>query len=143
VNTSANWEPQRRARRRALQALYQWQISQQAVSDIIRQFHETQDFGHVDKELFEQLVREVSEGAGELESWLQPSMDRPFSQCDVMERVILLIGAWHLLKRPDVPYQVTINESIDLANRFGSGQSPSYVNGVLDRARRSLDTDQG
>jgi N utilization substance protein B len=61
-------------------------------------------------------------------------MDRPLQQCDVMERVILLLGAWQLINDPSLPYQVILEESVDLAKRFGSPQSRIYVNAVLDHA---------
>ena len=59
-------------------------------------------------------------------------MDR----CDVMERVVLLLGAWQLLNQPELPTAVVLEESVDLAARFGSDQSPGFVNGVLDSAAR-------
>ena len=63
-------------------------------------------------------------------------MDRPLEKCDVMERVILLLGAWQLSNDPSMPYQVVIEESVELAKRFGSPQSRAYVNAVLDHAAR-------
>lgn len=140
MSSNGRWEPRRRARRRALQALYQWQIAGQEAGEIIRQFHETQDFGNVDAALFETLVRGVTQEHAKLRERLQEILDRPFHQCDVMERVVLLLGAWQLLHDPDLPVQVVIDESVELAKRFGSSQSPKYVNGVLDRAARTWRT---
>jgi len=136
MGSSGRWEPRRRARRRALQALYQWQMTGQEAGDIIQQFRETQDFGNVDAELFEALVRGVTQAHVELEERLRDVLDRPLHQCDVMERVVLLLGAWQLLHDSSLPMQVVIDESVELARRFGSEQSPKYVNGVLDRAAR-------
>lgn len=133
----SHWEPRRRARRRALQALYQWQMTGQEAGEIIAQFRATQDFANVDTELFEALVQGVITACPELGERLQAVLDRPLDQCDVMERVLLLLGAWQLLHDSELPMEVVIDESVDLAKRFGSEQSPKYVNGVLDRAARA------
>jgi transcription antitermination factor NusB len=51
----------------------------------------------------------------------------------LIDRNLLRIGAWELLHAPDVPAEVVINEAVDLAKRYGSGQSGAFVNGILDR----------
>lgn len=132
-----NWEPRRRARRRALQALYQHEIGGDDVDGIIIQFMDTQDFEGVDLPYFKELVHGVDEQGEALREALQPVMDRPFSQVDVIERVLLLLGAWQFRNEPGTPFQVVLEESVDLSNRFGSAQTHSYVNAVLDRAARA------
>lgn len=130
--------PRSRARRRALQAVYQWQMTGQDATDILKQFREAQDFSQVDVEFFEQLLRGVASGVDELDAVLQPCLDRPMAEVDVMERVVLRLGAWELLHCPEVPYRVVLDEAVDLAHRFGSEQGHSYVNAVLDKAARKL-----
>lgn len=131
------YEPRRRARRRALQAIYQWQMTGQDVNDILRQFLEIQNMNGVDKEHFEKLLRGVERLQEELDSELQPFLDRPARQLDQMERVVLRIGAFELLHCPELPFKVVIGECVDLADRFGSEQGHAYVNAVLDKAARS------
>ena len=128
--------PRKRARRRALQAIYQWQITHQDANEILRQFREMQDLSQVDEEYFERLLRCVINQNERLNDALQPFLDRPLDQLDVMERVVLMIGAWELLDCPELPYRVVLDESVDLARRFGSEQGHSYVNAVLDQAAR-------
>lgn len=53
-----------------------------------------------------------------------------------VDRNVLRIGAFELLFAPDVPASAVIDEAIELARRFGSKDSPSFVNGVLDRIAR-------
>ena len=128
--------PRKRARRRALQAIYQWHITHQDASEILRQFREMQDLSQVDEVYFERLMRCVIEQNERLNDALEPFLDRPLDQVDVMERVVLMIGAWELLDCPELPYRVVLDESVDLARRFGSEQGHSYVNAVLDQAAR-------
>lgn len=137
VSERPNWEPRRRARRRALQALYQHEISGDPVDDIIIQFLEVQDFNGVDSEYFKRLVHGVDEEGPALREALQPLLDRPFGQLDTMERILVLMGAWHFRHDLEVPFPVVVDEAVDLANRFGSAQTHSYVNAVLDRAARA------
>jgi len=52
---------------------------------------------------------------------------------------ILRIGTYELLYRPDIPGRVTINEAIEIAKRYGTKESPSFVNGLLDKIARNCD----
>jgi len=137
-----SFEPRSRARRRALQAIYQWQITGQEANEILAQFRAVQDMAGVDIEHFEALVRGVSSGQEGLDDKLQPFLDRPFSQVDLMEQVVLRIGAFELLNCPDQPFRVVVDECVDLAHRFGSEQGHTYVNAVLDKAARSWRPDE-
>jgi N utilization substance protein B len=128
--------PRKRARRRALQAIYQWQITHQDAGEILRQFREVQDLSQVDEAYFEQLLLCVIKEQDRLDKALEPFLDRPMAQVDVMERVVLMIGAWELLDCPEMPYRVVLDESVDLARRFGSEQGHSYINAVLDKLAR-------
>jgi len=129
-------ERRRRARRRALQALYQWQITRQPAGEILQQFRQAQDLSQIDQEFFEDLLHGVISEQEDLDRSLQPYLDRPMEQVDIMEQAVLRLGAWELLHCPEVPFRVVLNESIDLAHRFGAEQGHAYVNGVLDKAAR-------
>lgn len=133
-----SFEPRRRARRRALQAIYQWQITGQDASEILLQFRAAQDMKGVDVGHFETLVRGVCTGKDELDVALQDCLDRPLDQVDVMEKVVLRMGAYELLHCPEQPFRVVVDECVDLAHRFGSEQGHTYVNAVLDKAARKL-----
>lgn len=128
------FEPRKRARRRALQAIYQWQMTGQEAAEILDQFRIAQDLSKIDEEHFERLLYGVTTDKEALNDALQPFLDRPMEQVDVMERVVLRIGAWELLNCPELPFRVILDESVDLAKRFGSEQGHSYVNAVLDKA---------
>ncbi len=129
-------ERRQRARRRALQALYQWQITRQQAGEILRQFQQAQDLSQIDEVFFENLLRGVIGEQPDLDSSLQPFLDRPMAQVDIMEQAVLRLGAWELLHCPEVPFRVVLNEAIDLAHRFGAEQGHAFINGVLDKAAR-------
>jgi len=127
------FEPRRRARRRALQALYQWQLNDDSAAAIIGQFLEEQNFEGVDREYFEALVGEVVARRDELDEAVAPYVKRVDASLDQMERVILRLGANELLHHPETPYRVVIDEALELSHRFGAEQAHTFVNGVLDR----------
>ena len=131
-----------RARQRAVQAIYQWQMTGQGLSDIKRQFMEDQQMDSIDLEYFEELLRKVPANLDVLDSALLPLLDRSLAELDPIERAILRIGAYELHFRPDVPYRVVIYESVALARKYGAESSHKYINGVLDglaRETRSLE----
>ncbi len=123
-----------RARRRALQAVYQWQMTGLETKKIISQFNAEQNMSNTDQELFAFLLRTVVNEHAELDEKLQPFLDRPIEQLDETERAILRISVVELLYSIEVPVKVVLNEAIDLAHRFGAEQSHTYINGVLDKA---------
>ena len=123
-----------RARRRALQAVYAWQLSGAKVNDVIAQFAHEQAKEPADLEYFEDLVRGVDGHVKDLDLALAPFLDREVEQVDPVERAALRIAAYELRLRPDVPYRVVINEAIETVKRFGAEHGHTYVNGVLDHA---------
>jgi transcription antitermination protein NusB len=58
-----------------------------------------------------------------------------------VDRNVIRLGAYELLHVADVPKRVTLNESVELAKRFGNEESPSFVNGVLDRIASEIKKD--
>jgi transcription antitermination protein NusB len=131
--STSPFEPRRRARRRALQALYQWQLNDDSALAIIEQFLEEQSFEGVDEGYFETLVREVVANREALDEALAPHVARVDASLDQMERVILRLGACELLHHAETPYRVIIDEAVELAHRFGAEQAHTFINGVLDR----------
>ena len=123
-----------RSRRRALQALYAWQLSDSPIERVLEQFQHEQDMEVADLEYFEALVRGVAANVVELDNALSRYVDREIAQVDPIERAVLRIAAFELRLRPDVPYRVVINEAIETTKRFGAEQGHTYVNGVLDKA---------
>ncbi len=123
-----------RARRRALQAVYAWQVSGGDANGVVAQFAHEQAHEVADLEYFDDLVRGVIGHVRELDAALADFIDRMVDEVDQIERAALRIAAYELLYRPDVPYRVVINEAIDTTKRFGSEHGHTYVNGVLDHA---------
>ncbi len=127
----------RKARRMAVQALYQWQIAGHPATEIITQFA-----GHasrkVDFAYFQELTEGVISQHSQLDNQLQPQLSRALSGVDPVERAILRLATYELSQRLEIPYRVIINESIELAKRYGAEQGHRFVNGVLDKTAQVL-----
>ena len=123
-----------RARRRAVQAIYAWQISGGNGQSLVAQFAHEQAREVADLAYFEALVHGVLDNRRDIDEALAPYLDRTIEEVDAIERAVLRLSAYELRFRADIPYRVVINEAIESAKRFGSEHGHTYVNGVLDRA---------
>jgi N utilization substance protein B len=126
------------ARRLALQALYQWQMTAQTSAELLNQYAQDEGYPEVDAEFFIELLRGVTAQADALDATLGARIDRPVGQLDPVEHAILLIGVYELTQRLDTPYRVVINEGVELAKKFGATDGHKFVNAVLDRVARDL-----
>ncbi|OGI44746.1 MAG: N utilization substance protein B [Candidatus Muproteobacteria bacterium RBG_16_64_11] len=123
-----------RARQAAVQALYQWQLTQQPPDQIESHFINDHELNGVDLDYFHHLVREVPLHLHELDDHLIPHLDRDIEEVDPVERAILRIGVFELEFHPEIPYKVVLNEAVELAKTFGAEHGHKYINAVLDKA---------
>jgi N utilization substance protein B len=121
-----------------MQALYQWQMTGQDIQDVVNQFLTTQDVSRADIEYFRELLSKIPGEVDQLDAALSPFMERSMDEVDPVERAILRLSAYELMRRPDIPYRVVINEAIELTKKFGADQAHRFVNGVLDKAVQDL-----
>ena len=122
-----------KARRAAVQALYQWQLTQEPLDDVEAHFGLEQEFAGIDMEYFHQLVSEIPLHRAELDQSLHPHADRTLDDIDPVERAILWLGAYELEFHPEIPYRVVLDEAVELAKTFGAEHGHRYVNAVLDK----------
>ena len=123
----------RRAREFALQGLYQWLIAGTEPTAIRAQLTEAGGFAKCDAKFFDGLWRGVTGEFDTLIAAFAPYLDRAPAELSPIEKGVLAIGAWELLRQPDIPYRVAINEAVELAKSYGGTDGYKYVNGVLDR----------
>lgn len=128
----------RRARQFAVQAIYQWQITQTGVTQIIEQFSVDQDMSKADVPYFKELLMGVVQRVASLDEKLSPYLSRKIEDVDMVDIAVLRLAMFELTYRTDVPPKVVLNEAIELAKDFATDESYKFVNGVLDKALRSL-----
>ena len=122
-----------RARRLALQGLYEWQMSDNTPAEIIARLKDTKEAQGMDAEYFQELMQQIPAQVDTLDTQLQVFMDRGLGESDWVERAALRLGAYELIARLDIPYRVAINEAVELAKRYGGEQGHKFVNGILDK----------
>ena len=121
------------ARKKVMQALYQWALSGNDLNDIEVQFHDEQDMSKVDQEYFHTLLHDIPAQVDQLDETYKSLVDLKGQELDPVERAILRLSAYELKNRLDIPYKVVINEAIQLAKTFGADQSHKFINGVVDK----------
>ena len=126
------------ARRAALQALYQWQMTRDNLAEIERQFLEEREMNKVDLAYFRELLHEIPAKLNAIDTLLSEFAERKLTEIDPVERAIVRISTYELLHRLDIPYRVVLNEGINLCKTFGATESHKYVNSLLDRLAHKI-----
>ena len=128
-----------RARRSAVQALYQWEMTQSSMEDVINEFRkERSELKKADVEYFCELLKGSASKLDELNEEITPFLDRPLKELDPVERAVLIVGSYELMFHPELPWRVVVNESVELAKMFGAEQSHKYVNSILDKIAHKI-----
>lgn len=122
----------RKARKLAVQALYQWFMSESELLEIETQFRVFNNMDKVDVDYFSRLLYGVPKHVKQLEASINPFLDREISGLNPIELTVLRIGSFELFYCPEIPYKVVLDESISLTKEFGSQDGYRYVNGVLN-----------
>ena len=136
------------ARLAAVQALYQIEMTGTTADQVIGEFvllrlKEDVDgvkLAEADRELMSELVRGITDRAGELDDMLAAVLDPdwPVERLETLLRALLRAGVYELSERRAVPVRVAISEYMAVADAFFSSREPALVNGVLDRVARAL-----
>jgi len=147
VNKKQQYISERRvARKLALIAIYQWQMTDNTYQEIYTGLQEDKDLSidmsKADMAFFQALVKCAMEKTTEIDEVLNPFLDRQAKHLDQIERAILRLSTCELMNHPEVPYKVIVNEAVNLTKKFGAEQAHKFVNGVLDKVGTALRTDE-
>ena len=125
--------PRHRARERALQILFQYDIHGKPgvwLDEFWKPLKESEET----KAFAEQLVQGVREHRQDLDALIgRYATNWKVSRMHVVDRNILRLGAYELLWLDAVPAKVTLNEAIELAKDFGDEEAAKFINGILDK----------
>ena len=128
------------AREYALQAMYQWQLTQMSATDIEAEFIAHQIRKKIDVDYFKELIHGVPTHHEALDHHMTSFLSRPINELDPVELAILRLSIYEFIYRLDIPYRVIINEALELAKKFGSIEGYKFVNGILDQVAKTLRT---
>jgi N utilization substance protein B len=129
----------RRSRELAMQVLFQIDINGDDSTEAIELFCKHFEVSRKAKPFFLQLVDGVKARQDEIDGLIERFSDNwKISRMSGMDRNILRVAVYELLYCDDIPAKVSINEAIDVGKKFGTDQSPSFINGILDSINISL-----
>jgi N utilization substance protein B len=137
----------RRARERALQALFQIEITGEDWRESLEQFWRDRPTAKAARAYATALVGGTVENMQRIDAAISKVADNwSLQRIGNVERNILRFATHELLFVPDVPPKVAINEAVEVAKKFGSEDSAGFVNGILDAIRKmaesgEIDTD--
>jgi N utilization substance protein B len=129
---------QQKARKLALQALYQWHMSGTDLHEIDAQFRTLHDSEKIDIEFFSNLLHAIPACQLELEAQFTPFLDRDIATLNPIELTLIRMGTFELMKSLNIPYKVVLDEAVTLAKEFGSQEGHRYVNGILNKVAREV-----
>ncbi len=134
-------DPQKRhwARRFALQALYQWQLTDQSIDELLAQYSVDENWDKVDKDYFVELLGASITNANELSTVFESYVDSSSEVIDPVEKAILLFSTHEILNITETPTDVVISEAVKLCKKFGSIDGYKFINGVLDKIAKVRD----
>jgi transcription antitermination protein NusB len=128
----------RRARRLALQALYQWLMSGHEISEIETQFRIANNMDKVDSEYFFRLLYDIPKSIQMIEESFSPFLDIPISHLNPIELTILRLSSYELIFCLEIPYRVVLDEAVSLAKEYGAQDGHRFVNGVLNKLAKQV-----
>ena len=131
-----------RARELAMQALYQLDVQGSDLLEFLGRFFVENEPDDLARELASHWTKGAWENLAQCDELIVGSTIKwQLSRLSPVDKSILRLAAYQLRFCPDIPPRVVINEAIELAKKFSSDKSPSFVNGVLDAVLRKLKTE--
>ncbi|MDN3447826.1 transcription antitermination factor NusB [Psychrobacter sp. APC 3281] len=141
----------RKARRFAMQGLYEWLVTDRrfdvdgklgwkanAPHDIAARTRATNAMHTVHIGYYHEMMRDIPEQIEALDALISQHLDREVDKLDTVEHAILLIGAYELQNRIEIPYKVVLDEAMKLNNHFGATDAHKLINAVLDKMAGEL-----
>ena len=126
--------PRRQGRELAVQALYQIEVTEDASPRSLALFLSHFEGGAEAKEFARRLIAGVLEHHDEIDRRIAQAAEHwKLERIAKVDLVILRLATHELLFCPDIPLNVSLDEAIEIAKRFGSADSSMFINGVLDK----------
>ena len=129
----------RRSREVALQMLFQFEAAELRPQEVVATYRDSFGEGPLPDEFSISLFGSVTDNMAKIDEVITNASEHwRLERMSRVDRNILRLGVYEITFCEDVPTRVAINEAVELAKRYGTAESPSYVNGILDRVARDL-----
>ncbi|MDO5651097.1 MAG: transcription antitermination factor NusB [Moraxella sp.] len=150
-NYKTSYTAIRKARRFAVQGLYEWLMTEHRFTysqrdlaggnephKIVARTRSDNAMHTVHLGYYHQLMRDIPTEAGELIVLISRYLDRNFTRLDTIEQAALLIGTYELKYSLHIPYKVVLDEAMQLNTHFGATDGHKLINAVMDRLAKEL-----
>jgi N utilization substance protein B len=129
----------RQGREAALKLLYALDLTRADVQDVVNAAWVQEIVPPQGRDFVMMLVTGVSDHREEIDAVIRTwSSHWSLARIGVVERNLLRLAIFELLFQPDIPPNVTINEAVEMAKRYGAEEAWVFVNGVLDRVKHEM-----
>jgi len=123
----------RKARELVLKSLYSWEISGDKPEEVLNDLLSKAKLDPSSKLFSARLFKKVIENQKKIDEMIKENVQHwDFSRIAVIDKNILRMGICEFLYLEDIPVKVSLDEAIELAKKYSSEDSGSFVNGVLD-----------
>src|SRR5438128_7246997 len=127
-----------RARECALQLLYQWDLTREPMDRVAGLYWQVRSTTEETKRMAERLARGAQAELQQIDEVIRKAAEHwRMDRIATVDKNIMRIATWELMREPETPPAVIIDEAVEMAKRFGEGDSPSFINGVLDAVKRA------
>ncbi len=133
------------SRENAMKILYQFQVRSDDLEEQVEMFlSETENLADMEKEYFLDVVRGVTDKSKEIDALIQDSAKGwSLARMPKVDLAIMRLAIYELMYRKDIPWNVSINEAVELAKKYGGEQSKSFINGVLGKVSAQIQPIEG
>ncbi len=123
----------RLARELALKILYCYKSGRTEIPMLLNEFLDKKKYHSSVKKFSKELVTLTIDNMQTIDKKVKDVLEHwEYERISTIDKLILRLGVCELLFFNEIPYEVTINEAIEMAKKYGTGESPKFVNGILD-----------
>ena len=127
------------SRELALKFLYQLEFNEAGFKDQMASFEDRLSCQEEVKDFMQELVAKVVDHMKEIDLTLQKYSEHwTLDRMTVIDRNILRLGVCELMHSQTIPPKVAINEAVEIAKKYGSEESPDFINGILDKIFKEM-----
>lgn len=129
----------RKSRELAVQILYQMEMKEASPKDVFVPFWESEEASPEVKTFTNDLVDGIYRNKKEIDQLIEKhSIHWKLPRMAVVDRNVLRLGVYELLYLHDNPTSVVLDEAIEIAKKFGTGDSSAFINGILDNIAKEV-----
>lgn len=129
------------AREKAFQLIFMRLVSQEDPHILLEHYLGVEDSELDDRAFCEKLFLGVEENTSQLEDWVSKlAINWELNRIHYADRAILMLALYEMNFIDDVPDVVSINEAIELAKKYSSAESSKFINGILDQAKKKINS---